>query len=98
MYQDDQITCFRDVNPAAPVHLLIVPNKEIATVNDLDEGDERLAGHMLLVAKELAKREGIAQSGYRLIINCNREGGQEVYHLHMHLLGGRPMGPMVLRR
>ena len=98
VYQDDQITCFRDVNPAAPVHLLIVPNKEIATVNDLDEGDERLAGHMLLVAKELAKREGIAQSGYRLIINCNREGGQEVYHLHMHLLGGRPMGPMVLRR
>jgi histidine triad (HIT) family protein len=98
VYQDDQVTCFRDVNPAAPVHLLIVPNKEIATVNDLGEGDERLAGHMLLVAKELAKREGIAQSGYRLIINCNREGGQEVYHLHMHLLGGRPMGPMVLRR
>lgn len=98
VYQDDQVTCFRDINPAAPVHLLIVPNKEIATVNDLAENDERLAGHMLLVAKELAKREGIAQSGYRLIINCNREGGQEVYHLHMHLLGGRPMGPMVLRR
>jgi histidine triad (HIT) family protein len=98
VYRDDQVTCFRDINPAAPVHLLIVPNKEIATVNDLGEDDERLAGHMLLVARELAKREGIAESGYRLIVNCNREGGQEVYHLHMHLLGGHPMGPMVLRR
>ncbi|MGC1953517.1 MAG: histidine triad nucleotide-binding protein [Gammaproteobacteria bacterium] len=98
VYQDDRVTCFRDINPAAPVHLLIVPNKEIATVNDLGEEDERLAGHMLLVAKELAEREGIAQSGYRLIINCNRDGGQEVHHLHVHLLGGHRMGPMVLRR
>ena len=98
VYQDDRVTCFRDINPAAPVHLLIVPNKEIATLDDLDEDDEQLAGHLLLVAKELARREGIAQSGYRLIINCNREGGQEVYHLHMHLLGGHSMGPMVLRR
>ncbi|MGF1613207.1 MAG: histidine triad nucleotide-binding protein [Gammaproteobacteria bacterium] len=98
VYQDDQVTCFRDINPAAPVHLLIVPNKAIATANDLGEDDEQLAGHMLLVAKDLAAREGIAERGYRLIINCNREGGQEVYHLHMHLLGGRPLGPMVLRR
>lgn len=98
VYQDDQVTCFRDINPAAPVHLLIVPNKAIATANDLGEDDERLAGHMLLVAKDLAAREGIAERGYRLIINCNREGGQEVYHLHMHLLGGRPLGPMLLRR
>ncbi|MFZ0255791.1 MAG: histidine triad nucleotide-binding protein [Gammaproteobacteria bacterium] len=98
VYQDDQVTCFRDINPSAPVHLLIVPNKEVATVNDLDESDEQLAGRMLLVAKEVAEREGIAQSGYRLIINCNRDGGQEVHHLHMHLLGGHRMGPMVLRR
>lgn len=98
VYRDDRVTCFRDINPAAPVHLLIVPNKTIATVNDLEDEDERLAGHMLLVAKQLAQQQGIAQSGYRLIINCNREGGQEVYHLHMHLLGGRPMGPMVVRR
>lgn len=98
VYQDDRVTCFRDINPAAPVHVLIIPNKEIATVDDLEEDDKQLAGHMLLVAKEVARREGIAQSGYRLIINCNREGGQEVYHLHMHLLGGHPMGPMVVRR
>ncbi len=98
VYQDDRVTCFRDINPAAPVHILIVPNKEIATVNDLGEEDEALAGYMLLTAKRLAREEGIDASGYRLIINCNRDGGQVVDHLHMHLLGGRPMGPMVVRR
>lgn len=98
VYRDDRVTCFRDINPAAPVHILIVPNEEVATLNDLEEKDAALAGHMLLVAKKLAKDEGIAESGYRLIINCNREGGQEVYHLHLHLMGGRPMGPMVLRQ
>lgn len=98
VYQDDLVTAFRDINPAAPIHLLIVPNKELATVNDLADGDERLAGHMLLVAKRLAQQEGISQSGYRLIVNCNRDGGQDVYHLHMHLIGGRPLGPMILRR
>ena len=97
VYKDDRVTCFRDINPAAPVHILIVPNKDIPTVNDLEEEDVGLVGHMLLVAKKLAKDEGIAESGYRLIINCNEEGGQVVFHLHMHLLGGRPMGPMVVR-
>ena len=97
VYRDERVTCFRDINPAAPVHILIIPNKDVATLNDLAEEDEALAGHMLLVAKELAEKEGVAESGYRLILNCNREGGQEVYHLHLHLMGGRPMGPMVLR-
>jgi len=97
VYQDDRVTCFRDIHPAAPVHILIVPNKEIATVNDLGEEDEALAGYMLLTAKRLAREEGVDESGYRLIINCNRDGGQVVDHLHMHLLGGRPMGPMVVR-
>lgn len=97
VYQDDRVTCFRDINPAAPVHILIVPNKEIATVNDLGEEDESLAGYMLLTAKRLAREAGIDESGYRLIINCNREGGQVVDHLHLHLMGGRPMGPMVVR-
>jgi histidine triad (HIT) family protein len=80
------------------VHILIVPNKVIATVNDLTEEDEQIAGRMLLVAKKVAEQEGIAEDGYRLIINCNEHGGQEVLHLHMHLLGGRPLGPMVARR
>ena len=97
VHRDDRVTAFRDVNPAAPTHILIVPNNEIATVNDLQEEDAALVGHMVLVAKRLAEEEGIAERGYRLIINCNQEGGQVVYHLHMHLLGGRPLGSMVKR-
>ena len=97
VYQDERVTCFRDINPAAPVHILIIPNKEIATLNDLGEEDEALAGYMLLTAKRLAREAGIDESGYRLIINCNRDGGQVVDHLHLHLMGGRPMGPMVVR-
>ena len=98
VHKDGLVTCFRDINPAAPTHILIVPNKEIPTVNDLEEDDRLVVGHMFLIAKQLAKQEGIDESGYRLIVNCNREGGQEVYHLHLHLMGGRPMGPMVVRR
>ncbi|VFM96253.1 MAG: histidine triad (HIT) family protein [Candidatus Kentron sp. G] len=97
VYQDERVTCFRDINPAAPVHILIIPNKEIPTLNDLGGEDEALAGHMLLTAKRLARQEGIDESGYRLILNCNRDGHQEVFHLHLHLMGGRPMGPMVLK-
>jgi histidine triad (HIT) family protein len=98
VHQDDRVTCFRDINPAAPVHILIVPNKEIATVNDLADEDQVLVGYMFLTAKRLAREEGIHESGYRLIINCNRDGGQVVDHLHLHLMGGRPMGPMVVRQ
>lgn len=97
VYQDELVTAFRDIHPAAPTHILIVPNKAIATVNDLTDEDAAIAGRMLLAAGRIAAQEGIAESGYRLIINCNRDGGQEVYHLHMHLLGGRRMGPMVAR-
>ena len=98
VYQDDLVTAFRDINPQAPTHILIVPNKEIPTVNDLTEADEQVAGRLLLVAKKLAAQEGIAEDGYRLMINCNQHGGQEVFHLHLHLLGGRPLGPMLVRR
>ena len=97
VYQDDQVCAFRDINPAAPVHILIVPKKVIPTVNDLTEDDQMLAGKMMLVAKQLAEAEGINDSGYRLIINCNRHGNQEIYHLHMHLLGGRPLKAMIQR-
>ncbi|MCC6605606.1 MAG: HIT domain-containing protein [Anaerolineae bacterium] len=98
VYQDELVTAFRDINPQAPTHILIVPNKEIATVNDLTEADEQVAGRLLLVASKLAAQEGIAADGYRLMINCNQHGGQEVFHLHLHLLGGRPLGPMLARR
>ncbi len=97
VYRDERVIAFRDINPAAPTHILIVPNKAIATVNDLTEEDAALVGHMVLVAKRLAAEEGIAERGYRLIINCNEEGGQVVFHLHAHLLGGRPLGAMVKR-
>ncbi len=91
VYKDEQVTCFRDIKPKAPVHILIVPNREIATVNDLDQDDIPLIGHMILTAKMLAEREGIAERGYRLVINVNQEGGQLVYHLHLHLIGGRQL-------
>ena len=91
IYQDEKVTCFRDIRPKAPTHVLIVPNREIPTVNDLTEDDALLVGHMVLTAKRMAAQEGIAERGYRLVINCNREGGQVVYHLHMHLIGGRPL-------
>jgi histidine triad (HIT) family protein len=97
VYKDDLVTAFRDINPVAPTHILIVPNKLIPSLNDLTADDGQIAGHMILVAKKIAEQEGIAQDGYRLIINCNRHGGQEVYHLHMHLIGGRPLGPMILK-
>lgn len=98
VYRDELVTAFRDINPSAPTHILIVPNKEIPTVNDLTEEDERVAGRLFLVAKRLAEQEGIAENGYRLIVNCNKHGGQEVFHLHMHLIGGRSLGPMILRQ
>ena len=97
VFQDNQVTAFRDINPQAPTHILIVPNREIPTANDISDEDEQLLGHMLVVARQLAEAEGIDADGYRLIINCNEHGGQEVFHLHLHLLGGRPLGPMLTR-
>ncbi|MFO7634319.1 MAG: purine nucleoside phosphoramidase [Caldilinea sp.] len=98
VYQDDQVTAFRDINPQAPVHILIVPNKLIPTVNDVTPDDEQLLGRMFVVASKIAAQEGIAEHGYRLLVNCNHDGGQEVYHLHLHLLGGRRLGPMLVRQ
>lgn len=95
VYQDDRVTAFRDINPQAPVHILIVPNRAIATVNDIQEDEVELIGRLILTAKQLAAAEGIAESGYRLIINCNADGGQEVFHLHLHLIGGKRLGRMV---
>lgn len=98
VYRDELVTCFRDINPVAPTHVLIIPNREIATVNDFEDADDHLIGHMVLVARRIAREEGVAESGYRLIFNCNRDGGQEVMHVHLHLMGGRRMGSMVMRR
>jgi histidine triad (HIT) family protein len=95
VHLDDRVTAFRDISPQAPVHVLIVPNKPIPTVNDVSDDDERTLGHMFIVARDIAKAEGIAENGFRLIINCNKHGGQVVFHLHMHLIGGVPLGPML---
>lgn len=97
VYQDDLVTAFRDINPQAPTHVLIVPNKLIPTTNDVQEEDEPALGRMITVAAKIAADESISEAGYRLIINCNRNGGQEVYHIHMHLVGGRPLGKMLAR-
>ena len=95
VHQDERVTAFRDISPQAPVHVLIIPNKPIPTVNDVTEADEAMLGHMFIVARDIAKREGIAENGFRLIVNCNQHGGQVVFHLHMHLLGGTALGPML---
>ncbi|MDG1732197.1 MAG: purine nucleoside phosphoramidase [Thalassotalea sp.] len=97
LYQDDLVTAFRDISPQAPCHILIIPNKLIPTVNDVTEDDELTLGRMITVAKKLAADEGIADDGYRLIMNCNDHGGQEVYHIHMHLVGGHKLGAMLKR-
>jgi histidine triad (HIT) family protein len=98
VYQDDLVTAFRDINPQAPTHILIVPNKLIPTVNDVTEADEAILGRLFTAAAKIAADEGIADDGYRLLVNCNRHGGQEVFHLHLHLFGGRPLGPMLARK
>ena len=95
VFQDERVTAFRDIQPQAPTHILIVPNKIIPTVNDVSEEDEATLGHMFIVARNLAASEGIAEEGYRLLVNCGRHANQEVFHLHMHVLGGRPLGRMV---
>jgi histidine triad (HIT) family protein len=95
VFKDDRVIAFRDIRPRAPTHILIVPNKPIATANDIANEDEALVGHLFTVARDLAKQEGIAESGYRLIINCNGDSGMEVPHLHVHLIGGRFLGRMV---
>ena len=89
VYQDDEVLAFRDVNPQAPTHVLVIPRKHIATTNDLDEGDAAVVGKMMLAAKKVAANEGFANEGYRLVLNCNEGAGQTVFHIHMHLLGGR---------
>ena len=89
VYEDDTMMAFRDINPQAPVHILIIPKRHIATLNEID--DTLLAGQLLHTAVKLAEQEGISEEGYRTLINCNRNGGQAVYHLHLHLLGGRSL-------
>ncbi len=95
VYQDEEIIAFRDINPQAPVHIIIIPRKHIASLSDLSESESALVGRMVAVANRLAKDEGIADKGYRVVINCGKEGGQLVPHLHLHLVGGRQLSDQV---
>ena len=90
VFEDDRCIAFRDINPQAPTHILIVPRKPIPTLDDLAEEDEALVGHLFLVAKQIAKQEGL-DNGYRTVFNCGEEAGQTVFHIHLHLLGGRTL-------
>ena len=91
LYENDSVIAFRDVNPQAPVHFLVIPKKEIPTLNDIEEDDKVIIGELFLVAKKLAKKEGLEKKGYRTIFNCNEDGGQTVFHIHLHVMGGRQM-------
>lgn len=89
VYEDDQVTAFKDINPVAPVHILVIPNSHVASLADVEPAQKDLMGHLLVTFSEIAASQGLAERGYRLVVNCGKEGGQTVGHLHFHLLGGR---------
>lgn len=91
VFEDDEVVAFNDISPQAPTHMLIIPKKHVATVNELTDAEIDLPGKLILRAKAIASEKGIAETGYRLIMNCNEQGGQTVYHIHLHLLGGRQL-------
>jgi len=92
VYEDGRALAFRDINPVASTHVLVIPKTRIATINDCTPDQEALLGHLIVVAKEVAAKDGLAESGYRLVMNCNRDGGQTVFHIHLHVIGGCAMG------
>jgi histidine triad (HIT) family protein len=91
IYEDEKIIAFHDIAPQAPTHIIIIPRQHIATLNDVTSEQSALVGHMIHIASSLAKQQGLTEDGYRLVMNCNAQGGQTVFHIHLHLLGGRPM-------
>ncbi len=92
VFEDDTLIAFRDINAKAPTHILLIPRRHIATMNDLQNGDESLAGELFITAARIAADEGLAEDGYRVVMNCNEDAGQSVFHIHLHLMGGRRMG------
>ncbi len=92
IYEDDLAIAFRDINPQAPFHALVIPRRHIHSLNELQPEDREIVGHLVMVASKLAEEHGFADDGYRTLFNCNSHGGQTVYHIHLHVLGGKPMG------
>ena len=95
VFENDKVIAFKDINPQAPIHILVVPKKEIPTINDIKEEDKELIGEIYLAIGKIASQMGIAEEGYRVIANCNEYGGQEVFHIHFHLIGGEKLGSLV---
>jgi histidine triad (HIT) family protein len=91
VFENDDVLAFNDVNPQAPIHIIIIPRKHISTINDVEDADEAILGRLFSVAKEIAKQRGVSDDGYRLVVNCNEKAGQTVFHIHMHLMAGRAM-------
>ncbi|MDH3619577.1 MAG: histidine triad nucleotide-binding protein [Gammaproteobacteria bacterium] len=91
VYESDTAVAFRDINPQAPTHVLVIPRKHISTINDIEPGDEAIVGSLYTAAREIAAQDGIADGGYRAVMNCNEGAGQSVFHIHLHVLGGRPL-------
>jgi histidine triad (HIT) family protein len=91
VHADPDVTAFRDIHPQAPTHILVIPRRHIASVAEMDESDAEVLGKLFVVARDLARAEGIAEGGYRMVVNAGPDGGQTVFHIHLHLLGGRPM-------
>lgn len=92
LYEDEEALAFSDINPQAPIHFLVIPKKPIATINDMEAEDKALIGHLHWVASHIAQQQGFAQDGFRTVMNCNQHGGQTVYHIHLHVLAGKPLG------
>ena len=92
LYEDELALAFSDINPQAPIHFLVIPKKPIATINDIEEADKPLVGHLYWIAAKIAADKGFAEAGYRVVMNCNQHGGQTVYHIHLHVLAGKPLG------
>lgn len=96
VYEDEEILAFKDINPAAPIHILVIPKKHIASLVELEQGDEEIIGKIYKVINKIAKEQGIDNKGFRVIVNCGKDGGQEVNHLHFHLLGGKQLGEKIV--
>jgi len=97
VYEDEQVVAFKDINPSAPHHYLVIPREHISSVNDADDANQALLGRLFVAASKIAREQGIAERGYRCIVNTNKDAGQEVFHIHLHVIGGKPLGPMICR-
>lgn len=91
VFENDDVLAFNDVNPEAPIHILIIPRKHLSTINDIENSDEQVMGKLFSAAKTIASQKGVSEDGYRLVVNCNAQAGQTIFHIHMHLLAGRTM-------